>query len=514
MKGETLMKRKREIGKRWIVFLALLACLIAFATSASAAPEGTLIVGVEADPYAMDPLAAWMGYGMMITRTMYDTLLDFGPDGNLNPRLATSWELLDPLHWRFHLREGVKFHNGYPFTAEDVKFTMERILDPENKCRYISNYQSYDKLVVVDDHTIDIITKVPDPLLLNRLASFGKIVSKKWVEENGVEKLRKHAMGTGPFKFVSWKRKDRLTLEANTDHYETVPKVKTLVFRPVPEMGARMAELQAGGVQITTNVPPFMIPKLEEDPNVTTQNVLSLRSLFMIIDTLTVEELQDKRVRQALNYGVDKEAIVSGVLSGLGEPSGLGIPMQIPRVDQSIKPYPYDPEKAKALLAEAGYEGLEVNLYSPSGRYPMDKEVVQAVADQLTKIGIKPKVHVMETQKYFGGVVNHELHGLMLVGFGFDAWDQIQIISMVDPKHVFSHYHEPTMTELITELRAEMDIEKATALGYKMQGMMHEEAIKLFLYTQVNTYGLSKKVQGFEGRSDDAMDLWEVSLSQ
>lgn len=502
-------------AKKWVVFLTVLTCLVVFSGQVYAAPQGTLVVGMEAETYSMDPLAAWMTYGMVMMRQIYDTLIDFGPNGEFIPRLATSWEQLDDLTWRFHLRKGVKFHNGYPFTAEDFKFSMERILDPENKCRYRSRYLGFDKFIVVDDHTVDLKTKTPDAIVPNRIAFFGRVVSKRWVEENGVDTLRKHAMGTGPFKFVSWKKKDRLTLEANTDHYMSVPKVKTLIFRPLPETASRVAELQAGGVQIITNVPPFIIPQLEKDENTGIQNVLSNRSIFMTMNTLNVPELKDKRVRQALNYAVDKEAIIEGVLSGLGKPLGISAAQHCRGVDKTIKPYPYNPDKAKALLQEAGYpDGFQLNLYSPSGRYPMDKEVVQAVGDQLSRIGIKPSVHVMETQKYFKSFIQHTLDGIFIIGHGLVWWDQDPLVSFVNPKSSYCHYHNPEMEKLIQQMRSIMDEKARYEVAHQIQGMIHDEAVHLFLYNQENTFGMSKKIQGFQARADDHMDLWNVSLSE
>ena len=482
---------------------------------AHAEPQGTLVVGMEAETYSMDPLVSWMTYGMVMMRQIYDTPIDFDRHGNLVPRLATDWEMIDDLTWRFHLRKGVTFHNGYPMTAEDIKFSLERILDPQNKCRYRSRYSTVDKLIAVDDHTLDIKTKTPDAVLPRRIAFFVRVVSKKWVEENGVEMLRKQAMGTGPFKFESWQRKNRLVLKANTEHYMSVPKIDTLIFRPIPEMGARMAELQAGSVHIITNVPPFMQEQLAQAPEIEVQKVLSLRSLFMVLNTLDVPELQNQKVRQALNYAVNKQAIIDGVLSGLGEPLGLSAAMHVKGVDNSIKPYPYDPEKAKALIKEAGYpNGFKLNLYSPSGRYPMDKEVVQAIGAQLAEIGIKPEIHVMETQKYFKDFIGKKLQGAFLIGHALMLWDQGLIVSFVNPESSYCHYKNPEIETLIHKMRSILDQKKRYEVGSKIQWIIHDEAPMIFLYNQENAYGVSTKIDGFQARADDHMNLWEVSIKE
>jgi peptide/nickel transport system substrate-binding protein len=184
---------------------------------------------------------------------------------------------------------------------------------------------------IIDDYTVDIKTKTPDPLLLNQWAAWCRVISKKFFDENGSEGLQKQAIGTGPFKFVSWKRNDSLALEANTGWYMPSPKVKTLTFRMIPEMGARVAELQAGGAQIITAVPPFIVSQLKKSGDTDVQSVPSLRAFYMILDTTKVAPLKDKRVRQALNYAVDKEAIIKAVLVGMGTP--LGTPTDLTASD-------------------------------------------------------------------------------------------------------------------------------------------------------------------------------------
>lgn len=501
--------------KKLITLFFVLAFLFSFSQQASAEPKGTMIVGMEAETYSMDPLYAWMTYGHVISCQIYDSLIDFAPDGKVRPRLAVSWQLLDDKTWRFNLRKGVKFHNGDPFTAADVKFTLERLLDPKNKARDRAHVASIEKLIIINDHTIDVKTKAPEPLLLNRLASYVHVVSKKFADEKGPETMRRHAMGTGPFRFVSWKRKDRLTLEANPGWYIAAPKVKTLIFRPIPETAARIAELQAGGVHIATYVPPFMVNQLKQGKDTDAQTVLSMRALFMVMNTLDVPELKDRRVRRALNYAVDKQAIINGLLNGQGVPLGTPAPMHVPGMDRSIKPYPHDPQKAKALLKEAGYpNGFPLNLYSPSGRYPMDKEVVQAVADQLSKFGIKPKVHVIETGTYFKRFMQHALKGICLVGDGYRMQSTERMFAWIDPKTPACYYHNNTLKEMAYKARAIMDREERHALSRKIQNMIHDEAIHLFLYNQVNSTGVSKKVKGFKPRPDGYIDLWNVSITQ
>lgn len=501
----------KKTTKRIFVAMIVICCISGVSGTAIAKPQGTITISMPADPYSMDPILAWMTYGMYIMRHMYDTLVDFGPDGEVNPHLATSWELKDDTTWRFHLRKGVKFHNGYPFTAEDVKYSMERLLDPAKKSRYRTRYLMFKQFDVIDDYTIDIKTNYPDGLVPNRLAFFGRIVSKKWVEENGDEVLRKRAMGTGPFKFVSWKKKEEIVMEANENHFNRVPKVKRVIFRPIPETAARMASIRAGETDIVTHVPPFMVEELKKDPNVKVEITPALWSMFMVFNTLHIPELKDIRVRQAINYAIDKETICKSVLSGMATPLGLGAPPFLPGVDKSIKSYPYDPEKAKELLKEAGYEkGFLLNLYSPNGRYPMDKEMVTSLGSYLAKVGIKTKIHVFETQQYFKKVFARKMMGAHLIGYSITLWDQDGLLILVDPKVKSCYNNIPEIVELIPKCRGTLDQKERWKIGQNIQKIMHKEAVHLFLYNQISAYGVSTRVQGFEPRKNSFIEAWNL----
>ena len=487
--------------------------LVGQGQAASAGPKGELVIGTEAETSSLDPMKAWVTYGLIVSRLLYDAPISFGPNGELTPALAEKWEIIDDNTWRFHLRKDAKFHNGYPVLAEDVKFTVERIQDPANKCRFRTRYANFKEVKVIDDHTFDIITKSPDSLLPNRVAFFVRVVSKKWVQENGKNPFAKTAMGTGPFKFVSWSRKDRMVLEANPDYYLGAPKVKRVVIRPIPEMAARMAELRAGGIQIATHVAPFLIPQLEKDPNLNIQKVPASRTLFMVMNTRDVEELKNPLVRQALNYAIDKKGIISGIMSGLGNPVGLPAPPTVAGVDKSIAPYEYNPAKAMELLKKAGYaDGFELNVYSPSGRYPMDKEVAQAIADQLSQVGIKAKLKVMETQKYFRTYIKHKMKGIALIGFGYAYADQDSMVNFLLSNATYSYFTYPGMDEMVAKMRSELNREKRYQTAHEIQRITHEKCPMLFLFNLVNVYGVSDKVAGFKARSDDFFDLNQVTV--
>lgn len=340
-----------------------------------------------------------------------------------------------------------------------------------------------------------------------------RIYSKDFYDQNGNEGFNSQAIGTGPFKFVSWKRNDRLVLEANEDWYFGSPKIKNLVFRIIPEMGARVAELQAGGVDIISAVPPFMTARLDKGKDSHSVSVPSLRAMFMIIDTTSVPELKDKRLRQALNYAVDKQGIIKGLLNGMGIPLGTQVPIPVGDIFQSIKPYPYNPEKARALLKEAGYhEGLSLDLYSPNGRYAMDKEIVLAVAEQLSNVGIKANVHIMETNSYMTGLVRHSFKGIYYIGMNAGDWDVSYPLGLLQPQFVLAFHHIEAIQEMIKNTKVIFDKTRRFEEGYKVLNIIHDEAPYIFLHNEVLIYGLSNKVSGFEALPNGKMHLWNASI--
>jgi peptide/nickel transport system substrate-binding protein len=499
--------------------IALLAGLIiisaCFLPYAAADQPGELIIINTTDAISMDPLVEWMTDGMVMMKQMYDHLIDFDNAGKIRYRLALSHKLIDDKTWHLKLRQGVKFHNGDPFTAEDAKYTLDRIMDPKMKCTYRARYNTIEQINVLDAYTLEIKTTMPDPVMLNRLAFFPRVVPKKYIEEKGLDHFRTNPVGTGPFRFVKWVPKGELIMEANKAWWGGAPKVQRLVFRSAPEMASRVSELQAGGAHIVTGIPAFMVPQLSKSKDLEIQSPTSLRVVFFPINTLKEGPLQDKRVRQALNYAIDKEAIIKGILKG----SAIQTPTIVSPLafgyDGSIKPYPYDPEKAKALLKEAGYEkGFKLTVNSPSGRYPNDKEVAGAINEMLKKVEIDTNLVIQESGTYVSKFIKHELEGIFLIGMSYLYYDVDSSYAFLDPNNPYCHYHNPGIYSLVQEAQAIMDLDKRKIVASELQKRMHEEATHIFLYNQIDNYGVSKKVKGFEARQDDHMDLFGVSLEK
>ena len=392
---------RRLIG---IVVALVIVVLDPFPAEVLGVPEGQVVIAQGGDPSTLDPHMHAENFTFAVVHNVFDHLVRrFVKSGQLvhEPGLATSWTNVNPTTWEFKLRSGVKFHNGEDFNAEAVKFSIERVLNPDQKARWRWAFADIERVEVVDPLTVRIVTKVPFPTLITNLAFCMPIVPPKYVREKGDSQVATNPVGTGPFKFVRWRKDDALVLEANESYWRGSPKIKTLIFRPIPDESTRVAALSTGEVDIARGVPPSLVKQIVDNPRTRVAKVPSALNIHVILDTLKEGPLRDKRVRQAINYGVDKEGIIKSILEGNGGAVGGPLTPVMFGFAVDVKPYPYDPERAKRLLAEAGFpQGISLTLNSPNGRYLKDKEVNEAIAGQLSKIGVRTQVAVHEWGSY------------------------------------------------------------------------------------------------------------------
>jgi peptide/nickel transport system substrate-binding protein len=476
-------------------------------------PKGELVVCQGAEVNSLDNAKHNSIPDNNYALAVFDTLYLNDEHAIPRPRLAVSYKIVNDTTWEFKLRKGVTFHNGAPMTAKDVKFSFDRAINPQTKVFFLPFISTIKEVRIIDDFTIHVITKGPDPLLLKRL-SFGLYVfPADFFKEKGAEAFFQHPIGTGPFKFVSWTRNDRMVLEANEAYWDGSPKVKRLIFRPVPEVATRLAELQTGNADIITSIPPFLVPQVKDSANATVQSIPSGRVMFLYINCLADGPLKDKRVRQALNYAIDKKAIIDNILKGSGIQMAVNLTPLHFGYDPTLKPYPYDPGKAKKLLAEAGYaSGLKLVFNTPSGRYILDKEVSQAIAGMLSAVGIQTDMKVHEW-----GTYTQILTGKKLQDIGFIGWSLIlsdadsTFFPYFNPESVFSYYSTPALKEKILKARTMLDEKKRLEIYKEIQREIFEEAPLVYLYQQIDHYGVAKRVKGFQVRGDELILLDKVS---
>jgi peptide/nickel transport system substrate-binding protein len=472
-----------------------------------AAPEGQIVIAQGADPTTLDPHMHAENYTFAVVHNVFDHLVRRSvKNGQLvhEPGLATSWTAVNSTTWEFKLRRDVKFHNGEDVNAEAVKFSIERVLNPDQKARWRWAFVDIERVEVVDPLTVRIVTKRPFPTLVTNLAYTMPIVPPKYVREKGDAYVATHPVGAGPFKFVRWRKDDALVLEANESYWRGAPKIKTLIFKPIPDESTRVAALLTGDVDVARGVPPSLVRKIDENPRTRVAKVPSALNIHVTLDTLKEGPLRDRRVRQAINYGVDKETIIKSVLEGNGSPLGGPLTPVMFGYDPEVKPYAYDPERAKRLLAEAGFaQGLSLTLNSPSGRYLKDKEVAEAIGGQLQKVGVQAQVTVHEWGSYVGKWPEN-LTPMYMLGWAA-TWDADGILyPLLRSGQRFSRWNNPEFDRLIEAGRSTLDQAERRRLYGQASRLAHDEAPWLYLFNGMDIYGVNRAVVDWEPTSDEA----------
>jgi peptide/nickel transport system substrate-binding protein len=460
----------------WVVALVLTLTMPALA-------KDQWVIAFGEEPYTLNPagkgaLAAVSDY---VQIHIYDALVDFtGPDLTLRPMLATRWENPNPTTWRFHLRRGVKFHNGDPLTAEDVKFTIDTQL--ANKGGTINAYLGATEAArVVDPYTIEITTKTPFPALLFNLTRVH--ILPRAYDKIGADAFAAKPIGSGPYRFVEWQRGQRIVLDVNGEYWGGQPTPKRLVFRPIVDPSTRAAELRAGGVDIISNPP---IPQVKElsagDTMVVT--VPGARVIAYPINTLQ-KPLNDVRIRRALNHAVDRETIVKSLLQGFGKATGQPFTTGWLGYDPEIKPYPYDPAQARRLLAEAGYPtGFEVTWNISTGAFLADKEIAEAASAMLGQVGIRARLVPTERAKIQRDLQSSTFDGITAGQWGTVAESDIMVRWFFSKPRIFTPELDAKLNQLVTTAASELDRDKRTRVYQELSRFAHDEALWLFIHHQ------------------------------
>jgi peptide/nickel transport system substrate-binding protein len=477
------------------VLVTLTAILVACSVPVQAAdPRDELRVAIPWTPENLDPTMNLSSIRAQVGVSLFDSLVGRDAEKRIVPELAESWKLLDDNTWQFRLRKGATFHNGEPFNAEAVRFTLQRVLDPNQKSPNRANIAEVARVEVVDDVTVKLVTRQPYAPLLNRLIDF-PIVPPKYTAEQGNQGMALRPVGTGPFRFAELVKDDRMIVEAFDRYWRGAPRIRRIVFKPVPEPFTRAAALRNGELDVITNVPPTLARELERVPGIKVLRVPSTWMIYLGLNTFK-RPLSDLRVRQALNHATDVDAIIKTVLEGNGRRTEGPLTPSMFGYDPGVKGYPYDPAKARRLLAEAGYpDGLEITLDSPEGRYQGDKEVAEALAGQWQKAGFKPKVQVAEWGAYFKKYLARQFADAYLLGLGGPMQDGDELYNLVSSKGRGLYYKNERVDQLFDAGRSTMDPAKRRRIYSDLAKAMIEDATWVFLMQQVDIYALRDRVE-------------------
>lgn len=477
-------------------------------------PPGVLIVGQIAEPKALDPAAVTAVNDFRILMNVYDGLVRY-KDGTLEvePALATAWEISeDGTVYTFTLRDGVSFHDGSAFDAEAVKFNFDRMLKEDHPYHDTGPFplafffSAVQDVAVIDPLTVQFTLDAPyAPFLSNLAYPTGLIVSPAAVEQHGAE-FGRSPSGTGPFTFAEWRSNEAVVIEANPDYWDGAPASQAVVFRPISDANTRTAEMLAGGIDLMVEVPPVALSEFAGDAY-TLHEQAGPHVWFLILNAKE-GPFADVRVRQAANYAINKSAIVNDVLEGTAAvAAGPTPPAFAWAYNQSLEPYPYDPEKAKALIAEAGAEGAELTFYVTEGGSGMLDPVAMGTAIQadLKAVGFDVSIETYEWNTFLGEV-NPGLEGkadmaqmawmtndpdtLPYLALRTEAWPE---------KGGFNsgYYSNPEVDKLLEDARSATDQAERAALYQEMQTIVQEDAPWVFVANWKQNAVTSDRVESF-----------------
>ena len=493
-----------------IAACAAAALLAMLPSCAGAQPQGELRVAIPWTPENLDPTMNLSSIRAMVGVAMFDSLVGRDADNRIVPQLAESWRLVDDTTWQLKLRRGVVFHDGEPFNAEAVRFTFQRVLDPEQKSPNRANMAEIARVDVIDDYTVNLVTRQPYAPLINRLLDF-PMVPPRYAAEKGNQGMALRPVGTGPYRFVELVKDDRLVVEAFDRHWRGAPRIRRVVYRPIPEPFTRAAALRNNEVDLITTIPPNLARELEGVGGIRAQRVPSSWIIYLGLNAFK-KPLSDVRVRQALNYATDVDAIVKNVLEGNGRRLEGPLTPQIFGYDASVKGYPHDPARARKLLAEAGYpDGLEISLESPAGRYQGDKEIAEALGGQWQKAGFRPRVQVAEWGAYFKRYLGKQFQDAYLLGLGGPMQDADELYNLVSSKGRGLYYKNERVDALFDLGRGTMDMAKRRHVYRDLARAMVEDATWVFLLQQVDIYA-SRDRLSWTPRPDQWMPLHDAFI--
>jgi peptide/nickel transport system substrate-binding protein len=399
------------------ISVGILPCIGARAHGAS-----SITVAIEEPPHTMDPHASRATSNLSVMANLFDGLMQRkGPGGILSPALVVQYEHPDPLTWVFYLRKGVKFHNGNAFNAEDVKFSLERLSDPR-----FSDFTTLVKDItaseIIDDYTVVIKTKQPVPWFIYSCHQLF-IMDKESTKVRDPGDVMVKPIGTGAYKLVEWVKNSRIKMVANKDYWEGTPQIKNVEIRPIRNSSTRFYALISGKVDIVTGVPVKRFDKVLKNPKLEMVSRPARQSIFLALANKPGTPMADVRVRKAMYMAIDEDGIIEKIMRGhasaaaqVPDPPTIGY-------NPDLRRLAYNPEMAKQLLKEAGYEkGFEITLSGPRDLYAHDKEIIEAVAKYLNKVGIRAKTELKPRSVLLPEIFQGELE-FYLIGWFDRAFD-------------------------------------------------------------------------------------------
>ncbi len=489
---------RRPFGLAMFLLLVLtLGVVIAEAQT----KEETLVYALQSDVDSWDPPNSVQRTAIILGYNVFNHLAERDlKTMKVGPSLAVAWKALDDTTWEVSLRKGVRFHDGSPFTARDVKATFDRVLDPEKKLTARGNHAKIKGVEIVDDHTVRFKTDGPYPLFEERLTA-QVMQSEKVIKDKGHDWMQEHPVGTGPYKLVKWTRKQEHLLVRNDDYWGTKPAFKYVRIRVIPEMATQIAELISGGVDIIKAVPPDQMDVIDKSGQARTSTAPILRTAFLQMDQAGrsgPSPFQDVRVRKAANLAVDMDAIIKHVLNGLGDRVATSVNPMAFGFDTGLKPYKQDIAQAKKLLAEAGFpNGLDFRFRTGlSTVEPGVSQTNEAIIADLAKAGLRAKQSLIgETSPYVAQVKEGKAGPMFNWSWGYySIFDADAILHDVFKcGETYSYYCNKQLDDLIHAGRSTLDPKKRAETYAKAQKILYDDAAYMFKWGLRGVWGISNR---------------------
>jgi peptide/nickel transport system substrate-binding protein len=513
------MSMTRRALTRVVALLAVPAALAALPGAVAAQAPRTLTIAQGFDPQTLWPNGTTASDNLNAGNAIVEALVWSNPaSGKIEPMLVEKWERTSPTTMKLTLRQGVTFTNGEPMDADAVVHSFGVFLDTKITPAYANYAAAIDKVEKVDASTVLVHTKFPYPPFELMLTQVYVTPPKYWASVGGADGFGQKPIGTGAFKLTSWSKDDRVVMDRNTAYWGKGPTgIDRVVWRPVPDDTARVAGLVTGEFDVATNVPISSIDEINGQPDRRVVETPSYRIFQLILSSLEEHPspLHDKRVRQAVNYAIDKKSIIDNLFQG----RAFALNGQLLRrtqlgFDPTLQDYPHDVAKARSLLAEAGHpNGIEITFKFPSGRYAQDREVSEAIAGMLGRAGIRTRMVSLEPGEFLRQLRNRELQPMAYLGLAPLDDPDFQM-AQYRSSWRYAYIRNAEIDRLVDAGAREVDVEKRGAIYRELGRLMRDEAPVAFLFGGYDFYGVSKKLEGFVPRGDQRFFLHNVTFNR
>jgi len=509
--------------RKSLLFLVICVGILLFVgasqVGSEGVPKGTLTISGHELNLTIDPLATTMRVTVgMVRPLMFDPLIKRGPEGDFLPALAVSWEAINDTTWEFKLREGVKFHNGEPFNAYAVKTTYDELLDRSKLFAQGFYWAGIEKVEVIDEFTVRIITIAPMGPLLANLATVGAIVPPSYDSKT----FASHPIGTGPFKYVDWVRGDHLTVEANLDYWGGPPKLEKVILYPITEEATRVATAMTGEIDIVYMIPNNMASIVGSAPDVELMTIISNITPHLALGGFARPPIggHDGKVLRAIDYAIDRERIANEAYYGYAIPA---VSCVSPSVfgHHPIEWREYNPEKAKQLLAEVGWDPENVvEAWFVKGSIPGVDDLAILVHSMLKEVGIELSIRVAPDWSLGAAILNSGNFDIFFEGFAVPALEASSFYFInfhpeaMNREGADTYKRGKELAEAIEDAMYSVDEEAILESYKKVQEIIWEYPTRLPLVHFDVIYAVNKSVKGFEPAESGVIDYTKISIEQ